>query len=232
MKNDGIDLDWTKVSNDPKNKEIQNKIDRYISSITIALPGGFDTLVNRFRNSDVLDIGVAAHNKERYISKDWKHRKIVQVANSVVGIDILENMVKFLNQEGYNVHNIDATSSKTLNKKFDYIFAGDIIEHLAEPIKLFDFANRHLNDGGVFIMATPNPFYIKYIIKVLKNKKYIASLEHVSWITETMALELARRSKMQLSEILRPVSLKAYKRYLQNINLGLLSSDFFYIFKK
>jgi SAM-dependent methyltransferase len=42
---------------------------------------------------------------------------------------------------------------------FDTIIAGDVIEHVTNPMFMLCEANRVLKDGGVLIVSTPNPYY-------------------------------------------------------------------------
>ena len=42
---------------------------------------------------------------------------------------------------------------------FDNVLAGDVIEHVANPLSLLCEANRVLKPGGTLIVSTPNPYY-------------------------------------------------------------------------
>lgn len=42
---------------------------------------------------------------------------------------------------------------------FDTVIAGDVIEHVANPMSMLCEANRVLGPGGTLIVSTPNPYY-------------------------------------------------------------------------
>ena len=135
-----------------------------LKNLVELLPGGFDSLLPLFEGRDVLDVGVAAHNIQRYRAADWKHRKIAKVARKCVGIDIVKEMCDLLNEDAYDALCIDVTSDVTLPEWFDYVFVGDVIEHITNPEKALRFAYRHLRGAGKVIVGTPNPFYLPYFL--------------------------------------------------------------------
>ena len=138
------------------------------------------------------------HTIDRTYDQNWKHNFIKQVATHVVGIDILKDEINQLRVRGYEVHHIDATSDVNIGEKFERIIIGDVIEHVNNPISLLRFAARHLELGGRILCSTPNPFFVGYIINSLRDSLFIANADHISWITPTMALEIAHRAGIRL----------------------------------
>lgn len=55
----------------------------------------------------------------------------------------------FLKVKGFNV-------IKKLEKKYDWIFMLDVIEHLIEPDKVLEQLSNHLKEDGKIIITTPN----------------------------------------------------------------------------
>lgn len=47
---------------------------------------------------------------------------------------------------------------------FDTIFAGEVIEHLENPKLFISGAKRSIKDNGLFILTTPNPWCITYVL--------------------------------------------------------------------
>lgn len=224
-------LDWTEVTDDPKNSVVLKKIEEYLKSIQTTVPGGFNGLLELFKDKVVLDIGAAAHDEARYRTQSWKHKRIVNAANRCVGVDIIKSMVDLINNDGYDMRLCDATSDDYLGEKFDVVFLGDVIEHVTATDKLLGFAKKHLKPGGKIIVGTPNPFFINYFLRVCRRTTYVASCEHVAWISESMAFELSRRTGLELINIMRPVSKHWLKRFLQELNLGIFSHHYYYVFK-
>jgi 2-polyprenyl-3-methyl-5-hydroxy-6-metoxy-1,4-benzoquinol methylase len=148
----------------------------------------------------VLDVGVVQHDLSQVERPGWKHGRIRGWASKVVGVDILPEQVAELNARGFDVRCVDATSDQHLGETFDRVVLGDVIEHVDSPVALLTFARRHLTADGLILCSTPNPFFISYIVEGLRRGNYIPNAEHVSWISPTMALELAHRAQLELKE--------------------------------
>lgn len=223
-------IDWTKLSTDPNDTKAVNEVHDYLKNIRIIRRKEYsEWLLQQVGGKNVLDIGAVEHNLEYTRLPHWKHRKLVENASRVVGVDILEEYVKILNSEGFDIRFCDATSEHYLGEKFDTVIIGDVIEHVENPIKLVEFAIRHLVDNGEVIIKTPNPYFTGSIKKNLKGKPFV-NLEHISWITPTMMLEIARRANCNFkSYIVDPKKLPWLSKI---INPEILSRDYIYILGK
>lgn len=188
----------------------------------------------------VLDIGGVGHNIESTGVASWKHNIIKETALSVMGIDLLEEPIKKLNSQGYNFKICDATSNTDLGERFDLIFAGDVIEHVDNPVKLLRFCCRHLKKDGEIICTTPNPFFIGNFKSILKESLFIANGEHVFWVTPTNAIELAYRASLTLDEYWHWIDNRTFlKRIIYNIfhvirmsDSEILPRSYIYLFRK
>ncbi len=223
-------IDWTALSSDPNDLSAVNAIHNYLKKIrTIKREEYSNWLLNKVEDKNILDIGAIEHNLEYARSQNWKHKKLIEHAKKVVGVDILKEYVDILNKEGFDMRVCDATSEEYLGEKFDLVIMGDVIEHVSNPIKLVEFAIRHLNDSGEVIIKTPNPYYISSIKKKIKGKAFV-NLEHTSWITPTMMLEIARRANCKLKNYI--IDPKKFKLLSKIINPEVLARDYIYILEK
>jgi len=87
-------------------------------------------------------------------------------AKEVWGIDVQKEKINKLRKEGHKVvfDNVQRLENlKKLNKKFNVIVAGEIIEHLENPGLFLDNIKNFLNDDGILIITTPNIFLLRYI---------------------------------------------------------------------
>jgi 2-polyprenyl-3-methyl-5-hydroxy-6-metoxy-1,4-benzoquinol methylase len=228
-----MNFEWRKETDNPVDSQIYPKVLSSINDKTVAISGSFDYLLKKFSGKKVLDIGVAEHDISHYNDKsNWKHGQIKAVTSECLGVDIIESMVNQMSRDGFECLCVDATSDYDIGRRFDFVHIGDVIEHVSDAVKLLEFAARHLVLGGKIVVTTPNPYYVEYLWRVLREGKLVANYEHVSWVGESMAMELAHRAGISLENIWRPVSTNFFKRKLQMLNLGFFSSKFYFVFSK
>jgi len=194
-------MDWTKLTDDPNNSEARSKalqvlVQRRAIHTDVDL---MDYLVQRIGAKRVLDIGVVSHTMDYVTRKGWRHAIVAQHAGYCLGLDILEEPVRKLSELGYNVRVADATSDADLGEFFDIVFIGDVVEHVDNPVNLLKFAGRHLAVGGSILVATPNPFSRKFYRRFRREGTSVVNLDHVAWITPSMAMEIGRRAGLELA---------------------------------
>ncbi len=76
----------------------------------------------------------------------------------IAGVDIAEEAIELVREKGlvgFSV-NIDQEDLPFENSYFDFVFCGDVIEHLYDPDHLLEEIHRVLNPGGRLLLATPN----------------------------------------------------------------------------
>lgn len=233
---------WRTVCEDPGDARVHDFLRRKlreIKSAGLSSPGEF--LLRFVANQDVLDIGVVEHTVARTYGSSWKHRRIKEFAARVVGVDIVEDAVRALCARGYDVRFVDATSEIDLGDRFTRVVIGDVIEHVDNPVSLLKFAARHLENDGLVLCTTPNPFFIGHLVRSFRDPPFVANGEHVSWITPTMALELGLRAGLELvayhhtigsgSTLLRRQLVRVVK-LLGQIEKEIFAGSYYYVFKK
>lgn len=84
--------------------------------------------------------------------------KIKACGNKVTGVEISENAIKKARQKGFEVFNLSLEDdwAKRINKKFDIVFAGEIIEHIFDTDKFLQNVRKVLKKNGSLIITTPN----------------------------------------------------------------------------
>jgi len=222
-------MDWTKISTDPNDRGAMKAVHEHLLKLReIRDCSHLEWLVDRVKGKTCLDVGAVEHDMS-YVDRDtWKHKKLVASASRVVGIDIIEDYVRQLNERGYDVRFCDATSDEYIGEKFDFVVIGDVLEHVMNPGALFAFALRHLNEGGEIIMKTPNPHY-KSFFKSFIKKRYYINLDHVAWYSPSQALEMSRRTNCALkSYVIDFTEIKPW--YRKYVNPEFFSQDYVYVF--
>ncbi len=195
-------MDWTKLTADPCNPDVQEKMKSHLMHRRKIMRGDYMSwLLQQVQGKSCLDIGAVEHDIKFIDMPSWKHGQLAKVARYLVGVDILDEYHELLSERGYDIRFVDATSDADLGDQFETVVLGDVIEHVDNPVALLRFAKRHLAKNGRIIVKTPNPFYIDNVIKFAKGRPFV-NFEHVAWYTPTMALEIGRRSGCELSEYL------------------------------
>lgn len=151
-------------------------------------------VIEKFTQGDVLDVGCVQHTAENESENTWLHQYIYDFEDveEVIGIDILEEDVKQLQERGYNVE-VQNAEEIDFERKFDTIIAGEIIEHVSNPGKLLKSASNHLSTGGHLIITTPNTFNILRFLFFIKNGYVSSNDEHTGWYDPQTLKQLASR---------------------------------------
>jgi 2-polyprenyl-3-methyl-5-hydroxy-6-metoxy-1,4-benzoquinol methylase len=159
-----------------------------------------DFAVRHSEGKDVLDLGCVEHDPEAYRGRFWVHAALRSKALSVTGIDLEQEGVTFLNSLGFAIVHADAQNFE-LGKKFDVIFAGDIIEHLEDFSGFFESCKRHLRASGILLISTPNPWYWRNIVRAILYGDVKNNPEHTCWFDPRTLRQLAARHDMYVASI-------------------------------
>lgn len=155
----------------------------------------FRQLQKYYKDKDILDIGCAVGYKK----EDWMHRNIKSIAKSIHGLDLDSKSVDEINQLGFDVHQGDAQNFN-INRKFNLVHAGELIEHLDNPGGFLESVRKHLTDDGVLLMTTPNALRISNFIYAATGGLKV-NAEHTCWFCETTISTLLDRKGFQVVEI-------------------------------
>jgi len=155
---------------------------------------------SRCRDKDVLDLGCVEHNPQNYQSKYWTHRALREVSRSLLGMDLYEPGVAYLRERGFDIIAGDATNFQ-LDRTFEVIVAGDLIEHLSNMDGFLRSCRAHLRPGGRILIATPNPWYWRYTVKAALFSEVSSNPEHTCWFDPRTLRQLVNRYGMELGEV-------------------------------
>ena len=153
--------------------------------------------VDYARERDVLDIGCVMHNPENYRSKYWVHKALKNVAHTLIGIDLYDDGVQYLRRLDYDIITADAQNFD-LDRNFDVIVAGDVIEHLENLAGFLECCKNHLRPDGVILISTPNPWYWRYFIKAGLMNEFNSNPEHTLWLCPRTLRQLLNRHGLDI----------------------------------
>jgi SAM-dependent methyltransferase len=170
----------------------------YVSGLR-ALRTKDELLVTLARRRKVLDLGCIDHSAETALDLGdaWLHSQLREVAEKLVGIDLLADDAATLNERGYDIRIADV-EHLDLGETFDLVVAGDLIEHLSNPGLFLDSVARHLEPDGALVVTTPNPFNVEQFAQALFRNEVRANLEHTMWLDPRVMHELVARSPFEI----------------------------------
>ncbi|MEQ1675572.1 MAG: methyltransferase domain-containing protein [Chitinophagaceae bacterium] len=148
-----------------------------------------DEIMRLCTGKTVLHLGYVQHSHlyEKLIAEDiWVHSGIAKVATQITGIDYLEKDVEIIkNKYGYEGYFGDANHLENvpLNRQFDVIVCGELIEHITNPGLMLEGIKRFMHKDSVLIITTPNPWGRDFIKKVGNGEAEQSWInpEHICW---------------------------------------------------
>ncbi len=132
----------------------------------------FKAISKYVKGEEVLDIGSSEGNVHAMLVSQFPNKKFFTLDNS-----------------GKCDFKMDLDSPKKINKKFDTIIAGEIIEHLRSPISFIEFCQSTLKKSGRLILTTPNATGLQYFL----NPSWCVFYEDYRGHTQTFTLPMLRR---------------------------------------
>ena len=148
---------------------------------------------------DVLDVGCAG-GAVAPESPEWLHGRLRTDFPTIVGIDLSADRIEEMRALGFtSVHCADAQDFQ-LERSFDTVVAGELIEHLSAPAAFLGRAANHLKPGGRIVLTTPYPFSAHHVLyALLKYPRTCSNSEHAMWFCPSTLPVLAARVGLKVT---------------------------------
>lgn len=150
----------------------------------------FDAARPWLEGKSVLDIGAARSFKTL-------HKLIREAASETLAIDLDAATVRAMIAAGVPAVVGDAQQFD-LGRRFDVIFAGELIEHLDDYRGFFSAVRAHLNPDGRLILTTPNAFRFMNFVYRLGRTPAPVNTDHMVWFCETTLTQLMERNRFEI----------------------------------
>jgi SAM-dependent methyltransferase len=145
---------------------------------------------NKYVSGKTLDIGYAGFPNH--------------TSKNLYGIDIMPRPnVPLPNYVETKQVDLNAQSIPYPDEFFDTVLAGDVIEHVANPMFLLCEANRVLKPGGTLVVSTPNPYYYwEFMQNLLVNWEFMRAKqdEHFTTFTRINMRNILKRTGFTLEK--------------------------------
>jgi SAM-dependent methyltransferase len=132
----------------------------------------------------------------------------------VCGLDIINPVSPPVGYDEIKVCNLDLDGIPYPSEHFDTVIAGEIIEHLNNPVFLINECYRVLKKNGTLILSTPTPnYYLEIICKCLGVQ---LEKEHINLFSRSHMTNILERAKFRIVNIL------SYDFWLPIIKVGII----------
>jgi SAM-dependent methyltransferase len=171
-----------------------------------------DFLIERCAAQSVLHMGFLAETErplqerlELVAAPHSLNSRIQAVASTVVGIDLSDEAIAYLEQHGMNdvyAADVERLSDSNIPRslRFSVVLAGDIIEHLSSPGRMLEEVKPFLEPSGQMIVTTPNCFGLPNFLRFLLGR-YREGSDHVQSYSQFTLANLLCRHGWRVSEV-------------------------------
>lgn len=150
-----------------------------------------DLIKRLIYNKKIIHLGCCDHIPlidKKLANDNWIHKKIENNSYQCLGIDINHEAIEFVRKKGFN--NIiygDITNDKIIDEiveeKWDFMFMGEILEHIDNPVEFLKKIRKNYQDYiEKIIITVPNAFAINNYKFANRNIESINS-DHRYWFT-------------------------------------------------
>ena len=150
--------------------------------------------------NDFLDIGCGSGE----ITQEVKN-----MGFNTIGLDFSDKAIEIAKKKNLNalVHDLDKGLPFEDNK-FDIILAGDVIEHIFDPIFVFKEVKRVLKPDGIFFASIPYDLNWKVRLKTLLGISYQEGVykaynqfKHHSFFSERLLRYMINNAKLSITNL-------------------------------
>ena len=161
----------------------------------------------------VIHLGACDHKNlidKKIRDNTWLHKLLTENSVQCIGFDINQESVAYCHAIGWdNIHFLDMISQykKVYKKiscipKWDYLVAGEIVEHLDNPVEFLKLLNeRYKNFIKKIIITVPNAFRINNVKFAIEGKEGI-NTDHRYWFTPYTICKVVHRAGFRIEELL------------------------------
>lgn len=175
-------------------------------------------LVKMSKGKRIIHLGACDHISsipKKIEQNIWLHKLLCEVAEDVIGVDINKEAIEYCNTLGItNIEFANILESKELEAcimknlressatKFDYIVAGEILEHVDNPVEFLQTINEKYCDlvEGI-IITVPNALSTYNCETALKQGSEVINTDHRYWFTPFTIAKVAVRAGLEIQYV-------------------------------
>ena len=158
--------------------------------------------IGKDKNYKILDLGCSGGYQTDELGEikygfdtndyNWLHKNLSKRYKNVTGVEITKSHVDIMQKLDFNVLNEDVQNFN-LNQKFDFVVAGELIEHLTDIEGFLNSVKIHMDANTKFVITTPFPNSLfSFLYSLFYWPRTCSNDEHTLWFcpsTITLTLE-------------------------------------------
>jgi SAM-dependent methyltransferase len=151
--------------------------------------------VESVRGKSVLHVGCTDSpiTEQKHKNGTLIHEAIVRSASDVWGIDLCKIGIDYMEKNGFsNIYLMDAENIK-IERKFDIIVAGDVVEHLSNPGLFLQKIPNLLSTNGKLIISVPHAYCRAWAMSMWYQKHEIVHKDHCCYYSPKTLASLCAR---------------------------------------
>lgn len=164
-------------------------------------------IVGRVRGARVLHVGCTDWplTAKRIAERNLLHAKLCDACEVCVGVDLDREGIEVLREQlpgsEFHVWNAEALADnqQIAARSWDYIVAGDVVEHMNNPGLFFTAAARLLANGGKLIVTVPSAFSARRFFWLILTGNEQVHADHTGYFSESTLLRIAERNRLRLT---------------------------------
>lgn len=135
----------------------------------------------------------------------------------VFGIDYIPSGI--YDDNHFSLCNLNTDKIPFGDNAFDFVIAGEVIEHIKRPFEFIEEVHRVLKPSGRLLLSTPNPHYYMEILKDILGIFKIDDFEHLNLFSKIHLVSYCEKTGLRL------LTFKRYKFWIPFIKLMILSMN-------
>jgi len=164
--NDEYELD------NPYGLETDSDFHKTRKDTTISLVKKYSNQTEHFR---ILDVGCGTGSITKLVKKSNPKAEID-------AIDISDKAIEIAKKDDFGINYLtaDAILYKGFGFRYDIILLNNIYEHVENPTGILINLKQLLSDDGIFIISTPNRYFIRNVIRKLFGLAIVIPKYHIT----------------------------------------------------
>jgi len=202
-----------KIENDAKKylsgEEFSSGFKFSFSNKENKIPSRIEEILKIVKDKTIVHVGCVDHLElieKKIKTNKWLHEILVMNTKRCLGIDINKKGIEYLeNQLNYKevvyANIIEDEIAEIKKNKWDFIFLGEILEHVDNPV-LFLQAIKNKYQGIIdeIILTAPNAFAYNNFINLFMHTEHINS-DHRYWFTPFTLAKVLGQANMTVKDI-------------------------------